>query len=183
MPGTAQISPCVLTHWLLTVPWRRFYQYHIVTGRERGWELAQGLTFGIYWDLNTDQLSLGPVLTITNDFQLMARKGTVPVVGFKFTSVGLEESPLRSSPADCWMQMAGVWRHCGPWSLTSEQKPPSPMTLMCHGGNKISASQGSSDHNLPVAMVEMWPLTSISGECETALEPQLFFILVTEFLN
>lgn len=74
--------------------------------------------------------SLGPVLTITNDFQLMARKGTVPVVGFKFTSVGLEESPLRSSPADCWMQMAGVWRHCGPWSLTSEQKPPSPMTPM-----------------------------------------------------
>lgn len=130
MPGTAQISPRVLTHWLLTVSWRRFYQYHIVTGRERGWELAQGLTFGIYWDLNTDQLSLGPVLTITNDFQLMARKGTVPVVGFKFTSVWLEESPLRSSSADCWMQMAGVWRHCGPWSLTSEQKPPSPVTPM-----------------------------------------------------
>lgn len=47
-----------------------------------------------------------------------------------------------------------------------------------HGGDKISASQSSSDHNLPVAMVEMWPLTSLSGECGTALEPQLFFILV-----
>ena len=69
--------------------------------QERGWELAQGLTFGIYWDLNTDQLSLGPVLTIINDFQLMARKGKVPVVGFKFTSVWLEESPLRSYLADC----------------------------------------------------------------------------------
>ena len=52
-----------------------------------------------------------------------------------------------------------------------------------HRGIKKSASQSSSDHNLPVAVVEMWALNSISGECGTELEPLLFFILVIELFN
>lgn len=36
------------------------------------------------------------------------------------------------------------------------------------------------DQDLPVAMLEMLASNSISGECRITLEPQLFFILVTE---
>ena len=35
--------------------------------------------------------------------------------------------------------------------------------------------------DLPVAIVGMLALNSISGECRTTFESQLFFILVTEY--
>lgn len=53
----------------------------MVTEEERGESLVQGDTLGRYWDLNQDQLSLEPVLTTTDDFQVMAQ-GLI----FMFTS-------------------------------------------------------------------------------------------------